>query len=90
MLRRDYPEIDLHGMFAEEARDQLERAIAAAIKEGHTNIRIIHGKGTGILRREVQDVLRCHPKVLTWQSASPFDGGEGATVAALEVKRKPR
>ena len=50
---------------------------------GHAKLRIVHGKGTGALRREVRDVLDHHPMVRTYQNASPNDGGEGATVAAL-------
>jgi len=80
---RDYPEVDLHGLFANEARDRLERAISEALADGYDRIRIVHGKGTGALRREVRDVLDHHPMVRTYQNASPFDGGEGATVAAL-------
>lgn len=87
-MMRDYPEVDLHGMFAEEARDRLQQAISDAIRDGHRRLRIVHGKGTGILRREVRDLLKHHPKVRTYQYASPHDGGEGATVAALEVRRR--
>ena len=82
-MRPNYPEVDLHGMFAKEARERLERAIAEALAGGHTKLRIVHGKGTGALRREVRDVLDRHPMVRTYQNASPHDGGEGATVAAL-------
>jgi DNA mismatch repair protein MutS2 len=82
-MRPNYPEVDLHGMFAHEARERLERAIAEALAGGYTKLRIVHGKGTGALRREVQDVLDHHPMVRTYQNASPHDGGEGATVAAL-------
>ena len=85
-LGRDYPEVDLHGLFAEEARERLERAIAEALAGGHSKLRIVHGKGTGILRREVRDVLDHHPMVRTYQNASPHDGGDGATVAALDTK----
>lgn len=85
-MRPNYPEIDLHGLFADEARDALERAIADAIAAGHDRLRIVHGKGTGALRREVREFLKAHPKVRTFQYASPFDGGEGATVASLEVR----
>ena len=82
-MMRDYPEVDLHGLFADEARDKLEQAITDAIRGGHRKLRIVHGKGTGILKREVRDVLEHHPMVRTYQNASPHDGGEGATVAAL-------
>ena len=82
-MRPNYPEVDLHGLFADEALDRLERAITDALKGGHDRLRIVHGKGTGILRREVRELLKTHPKVRTFQYASPFDGGEGVTVAAL-------
>lgn len=85
-MRPNYPEIDLHGLFAAEAIEHLEQAIADAISAGHTRLRIVHGKGTGILRREVRDHLKYHPQVLTFQYASPHDGGEGVTVAALNVR----
>jgi DNA mismatch repair protein MutS2 len=82
-MMRDYPEVDLHGLFADEARDRLERAIREALAAGHNKLRIVHGKGGGILRREVRDLLKYHPQVRTYQYAAPHDGGEGVTVAAL-------
>lgn len=82
---RSYPEVDLHGMFAEQARERVEEAIADAIAGGHDRIRIVHGRGTGILRREVRDLLKYHPRVATYQYASQYDGGEGVTIAALRV-----
>ncbi len=85
-MMRNYPEVDLHGMFADEARERLERAISEALAGRHDRIRIVHGKGTGVLRREVWDLLKYHPMVRTYQYASPHDGGEGATVAALGSK----
>lgn len=81
---RSYPEIDLHGLFANEARERLEEAISNAIADGYDRIRIVHGKGTGILRREVRDLLKYHPRVRTYQYASPYDGGEGVTIASLD------
>jgi DNA mismatch repair protein MutS2 len=85
-VQRNYPEVDLHGLFADEARDRLERAITEALAGGHDRLRIVHGKGSGILRREVRDLLKHHPKVRTYQYASPYDGGEGVTIAALGSK----
>jgi DNA mismatch repair protein MutS2 len=83
---RDYPEIDLHGMFADEALDSLDRAIRQALDSGHVKLRIVHGKGTGVLNREIREFLKYHPKVRTYQYASPHDGGEGVTVAALGAR----
>lgn len=70
-------------MFADEAIERLEAAITAALAEGHAKLYIVHGKGTGVLRREVHAYLRQHPLVRTYQYASPQDGGEGVTLAAL-------
>lgn len=82
---RGYPEVDLHGLFTDEARERLETAIAQAIAGGCDRIRIVHGKGTGILRREVRELLKYHPRVRTYQYAAPHDGGEGVTIASLVV-----
>ncbi|MEO8457735.1 MAG: Smr/MutS family protein [Chloroflexota bacterium] len=79
----DYPSIDLHGLFADEACDRVELAIKDALATGHYKLRIVHGKGSGILRREIRALLDRHPQVRTYQNASPHDGGDGATVAAL-------
>lgn len=73
-------------MFADEAIERLEEAITAAIAAGYNNLYVVHGKGTGILRREVQACLERHPQVRTFQNASPHDGGEGVTVAALGAR----
>lgn len=85
-MRPNYPEVDLHGLFANEAIERLDNAIVTAINAGHTRLRIVHGKGTGILRREVREHLKYHPMVRTFQYASPHDGGEGVTVAALATR----
>lgn len=84
-MMRSYPTVDLHGHFADEAIERLERAIADAIAAGHDRLLVVHGKGSGILKREVREALKYHPRVLTYQYASPRDGGEGATVASLRV-----
>lgn len=82
-MKRQYPEVDLHGLFADEAIERLEAAIVAALEAGHNRLYVVHGKGTGVLRREVREYLSRHSNVRTYQYASPFDGGEGVTVAAL-------
>jgi DNA mismatch repair protein MutS2 len=46
-------------------------------------VRIIHGKGTGALRKVVKDVLSSHPVVASHEIAPANQGGDGATVALL-------
>ena len=47
-------------------------------------MRIIHGKGTGALRRAVREFVAGHPLVSTYEAGGPKEGGEGVTIAKLE------
>ena len=55
-----------------------------AFLQGHSHIRIIHGHGTGALRRAVADLLRHHPHVAHFELAPENQGGAGATVVELK------
>ncbi|MEM6714257.1 MAG: endonuclease MutS2 [Cyanobacteria bacterium P01_C01_bin.147] len=68
---------DLRGMRVAEAESKLENAIAQA----RGPIWIIHGHGTGKLRRGVQDYLQRHPQVQKFEAAERADGGTGVTIA---------
>jgi len=46
---------------------------------------LIHGKGSGALRKAVRDLLAAHPLVDSFRDGEPAEGGAGATVAALKV-----
>jgi len=70
---------DLRGMRVAEAESVLEDALASASGA----IWIIHGHGTGKLRRGVQDYLKTHPQVQRFEAAEQADGGTGVTVAYL-------
>jgi len=76
-------QIDLRGLTAEEAVDRLERYLDDAAMAALPWVRIIHGKGTGKLRREVRSYMADHPLVVTYESAAENEGGDGATVAHL-------
>jgi len=52
--------------------------------EGKQAVRIIHGFGTGALRKAVRDHLRKHPAVKSWRPGGENEGGDGATIAVLE------
>jgi DNA mismatch repair protein MutS2 len=76
-------EMNLIGRTTDEARDLLEKYLDDAFLAGLTSVRIIHGKGTGALRRAVEDVLSSHPLVTAHRPGAPSEGGGGATVATL-------
>ena len=76
-------ELRLIGKTTDEARDLLEEYLDDAFMAGLPSVRIIHGKGTGAVRRAVEDVLSTHPLVITHRPGSASEGGGGATVAAL-------
>jgi DNA mismatch repair protein MutS2 len=76
-------EMNIIGRTTDEARDLLEKYLDDAFLAGLGSVRIIHGKGTGALRRAVEDVLSAHPLVAEHRPGAPSEGGAGATVAAL-------
>jgi len=76
-------ELDLRGLTAEEARHRLDRYLDDAAMATLPWVRIIHGKGTGVLRRTVREFLTGHPLVSSYKSAPPREGGEGVTMAEM-------
>jgi DNA mismatch repair protein MutS2 len=76
-------EMNIIGRTREEARDLLEKYLDDAFLAGLASVRIIHGKGTGALRRAVEEVLSAHPLVAEHRPGAPSEGGAGATVATL-------
>ena len=78
-------ELHLIGRTADEAREALEKYLDDAFLAGLPTVRIIHGKGTGTLRRAVQELLAGHPLVEEHRSGALHEGGEGATVAQLRT-----
>lgn len=74
--------LDLHTFLPKECADVVEEYLRAAHEAGFTTVRIIHGKGTGTLRRIVHSVLDRHPAVAGYQQA---DANWGAT--RVELKR---
>jgi DNA mismatch repair protein MutS2 len=79
------PELRLIGRTTDEARDALEKYLDDAFLAGLPSIRIIHGKGTGALRRTVHELLARHPLVEAHRPGAAHEGGEGATVAELTI-----
>jgi DNA mismatch repair protein MutS2 len=78
-------ELLLLGRTTDEARDLVEKYLDDAFLAGLVNVRLIHGKGTGALRKAVRALLAEHPLVESFRDGEPSEGGAGATVAALKV-----
>ena len=78
-------ELMLIGRTTDEARDLVEKYLDNAFMAGMANVRLVHGKGTGALRKAVRGLLSDHPLVESYRDGEPAEGGNGATVAALKV-----
>jgi len=76
------PEIDIRGERLQDALDIVTHFIDDAVMLDYSNLRIIHGKGTGVLREEIQKYLRTIPGV-TAQDEDVRGGGSGVTVVKL-------
>ena len=77
------PELHLRGMTVEEATGALDKYLDDAVLAGLSTVRIVHGKGTGTLRRVIHELLRSDPRVKGWRLAEPQAGGHGVTVVEL-------
>jgi DNA mismatch repair protein MutS2 len=77
------PEINLIGMRAAEARAALEEKLEGCVATGVGVLRIIHGKGRGVLMSVVTELLRGDSRVSSWRQGRPAEGGVGVTVARL-------
>ena len=76
--------VDLRGKNAEEALLDLDMFIDGAVRSGLTEITIVHGKGTGVLRKAVQTHLRTHPNIRTFRLGVYGEGEDGVTIAELK------
>jgi DNA mismatch repair protein MutS2 len=77
-------QLDLRGMRAHEIPELLDRYINDAYLANLNEVRIVHGKGTGTLRKIVRDGLAAHPLVKSFAPGVDGEGGEGVTTAKLE------
>ncbi len=88
--RDDVPrELHLLGLTSDEARAAVEKYLDDAALAGHREVRLVHGKGTGALRRAVEACLRGHPLVGAFRLAEPAARGAGATLVALDGAEAP-
>ena len=78
--------LDLHTFKPSEVKDLVTDYLDACQQKGILEVRIIHGKGIGALRRTVHALLSRHPEVVSFTLDHPQFGGWGATLVFL---RKP-
>ena len=76
--------LDLHTFRPREVKTLVPDYLDACLEKGITEVRIIHGKGTGALRQAVQEYCRTQPGIHGSRVAEQWEGGLGATVITLE------
>ena len=77
-------EIDIRGKNFEEARDIVDKYLDDAYLSGLKSVRIIHGKGTGVLRKKLREHFRNIKIVKSFKDAEYNEGGDGVTVVILK------
>jgi DNA mismatch repair protein MutS2 len=77
-------EIDLRGMLGDEAIPHVERFLDDALVAGLHRVDIIHGKGTGALRKRITEFLKTYPHVKAFRLGEWNEGGAGVTVVELD------
>ena len=77
-------DIDIRGMMVDEAEVALDRFIDDSVMAGLSQVLIIHGKGTGALRKGVHSYLKRHRNVANFNFADMSEGGTGATLVELQ------
>lgn len=76
-------ELDLRGFNVDDAVMDIDRYIDEAVLAGLNQVSVIHGKGTGVLRKGVHDYLRRHRNVRSYRLGGQGEGGSGSTIVEL-------
>lgn len=76
-------EMHFRGMRVEEALPLADKYLDDAMLAGLSQVRIVHGKGSGILREVIHELLKEHPHVEDFRLGHPKEGGAGVTVVTL-------
>lgn len=84
VITRSLPlRLDLRGMSADVAVSELAAFLDAAIVGGRDGVEVIHGRGTGVLRREIHSFLKTFPAVRGYRLAPEDQGGDGMTIVEI-------
>jgi DNA mismatch repair protein MutS2 len=76
-------EIHLRRLTIDEALLKLDQYLHDAFMAGRYQVRVVHGKGTGMLRQAVRKELARHPLVQSYRPGEYGEGGEGVTIVEL-------
>jgi DNA-nicking Smr family endonuclease len=79
--------IDLHSFQPKDIPSVVEEYLQQCLEAGILQVRIIHGKGSGIQRKIIRSLLERHPAVISFHDAPAEAGGWGATVVVLKPQR---
>ncbi len=78
-------ELQLRGKHVEEAIEELRSAIGEASALRETPLRVVHGKGQGVLRRLIREYLKTEKRIDSFHDAEPNQGGHGVTIVNIKV-----
>jgi len=78
-------EIEVRGERIDEALPRIDAFIDLAVRAGRDRVRLIHGRGTGTLRRAVRELVAEHPLVSSFEEAGRGEGGAGVTIVHLQT-----
>lgn len=85
LVKNDYTlEVNIIGKRRDEALIEVEKFIDSCILRDASTVRIVHGKGSGILKNAVREVLKNHPFIKDFRMGNPYEGGDGVTIAGLK------
>jgi len=76
-------ELHVRGLRVEEALEKVDKFLDEAVLAGHTEVRIVHGIGTGALKKALTEFLASHPHVESAREAEREHGGAGAMMITL-------